>query len=394
MPIDTLAEAIGLQRRTMLDAPLQHAKGLPGRIYHDPEIWDLERRTVFRKGWFAAAYASELPEQGDVLPISIAGWELVFARGPDGRVRCFHNICRHRGTKLVMEKANVRSIRCGWHCWTYSLSGELTATPLIGGHRVNEAEGLEHAGLGLLPVRVEQWMDALFVNIDGQAPPLSQHLQPLEDHLKPYEIADVRLGAASVEEVEISANWKVFLEGGLEGYHLPWVHPALEQPTGYEITVVDDCFIDTAGSLARYPRLGTADGAPPRFPFLRRAREAEAAGERLPYAICFTVPTAIVAAWPEHLMITMVRPVSIDCTRIRRRFYFLGDAATDPATQEARRGMAAFHDKVAREDLAYAAEVHRLGRLRDEIELDTRFAPYWEAGVHAFQQYIMRNTAV
>lgn len=391
MPPHSLAELVGPQRCSMLDAPLADARGLPGRAYYDPAVWDLERQTVFRKGWFAAAYASELPEEGDVLPITVASWELLFVRGQDGRIRCFHNICRHRGTKLVLKKGNVRTIRCGWHCWTYDLQGELTATPLIGGPRVNKVDGLEHDKLGLLPVRAEQWRDALFVNIDGKAPPLTEHMKPLDSHLAPFDLSDLHLGAASEAEIEVPANWKLFMEGGLEGYHLPWVHPALEQPPGYKITIVEDRFIDTAGSLSNYRRLGTADGSPPRFPLLRAAAEAEAAGERKPYSICFTLPTAIVAAWPDHLMITLVRPVSIDRTAVRRRFYFPGPASTDPATEAARKGLAAFHDNVVREDLGYAGEVHRLTRLRDEIGMDTRFSPYWEAGVRAFQQYLLRN---
>jgi choline monooxygenase len=394
MQLKSLSELIGAAKVRQVNAPLKDAVGLPGRAYYDPEVWELERKTIFNKGWFAAAYASEVPNPGDVMPLMIAGYELLFVRGSDDRVRCFHNLCRHRGTKLVTKSSNVQNIQCGWHCWTYNLTGELFATPRIGGHRVNEAEGLEHDKLGLLPVRAEQWQDVLFVNIDGQAPPLAEHLKPLTDHIARFDIADVQLGAASASEVEISANWKVFLEGGLEGYHLPFVHPALEQPPMYEITIGGNCFIDTAGTLTKYKRIGAKEGQLPPFPLLKAAIEAEALGERLPYSLNFTLPTAIVAAWPDHLMISLVRPVSLNKTTLRRRFYFLGNNFKNPAYAEARESLVALHDNVAREDLDYSAEVNRLARLRDEIHLDTRFAPYWEGAVRAFQQYILRNTTL
>lgn len=85
------------------------------------DLWELERQTIFRKEWFAAGFASDVPNIGDYLPVSVAGWELLFVRGKDAVVRAFHNICRHRGTKLVHTPGNGNFIRCGWHCWTYEL---------------------------------------------------------------------------------------------------------------------------------------------------------------------------------------------------------------------------------------------------------------------------------
>lgn len=389
---ETLDRLIGNDRIADLNVPIERAKGLPGRTYYDPAVWELERRSIFSRGWFAAAYASEIPEPGDMLPISVAGWELLFVRGADRKIRCFHNLCRHRGTKLILQKGSASLIRCGWHCWTYDLAGGLIRTPRIGGHDVDDVEGIDRATLGLRPVRVEQWMDALFVNIEGRAVPLSSHIGPLDGHLEPFGLGQVKLGAMA-QEVEIPANWKLFLEGGLEGYHIPWVHRALEQPPQYKITLGanGDCFIDTSATLRKYKRLGTNGSEPPRFGMMRNAAQADRDGQPLPYSIAFTVPTAIVAAWPEYLMISLIRPVAVDKTMLRRRFYFLGDAAHDPATADARHGLVNFHTNVVMEDLDYVTEVQNMSRLRQDLDIETRFSPYWEGAVRAFQQYVARN---
>src|SRR4051794_9426821 len=170
--ITSYEDLLGAERIARLDDELGRARGLPGQAYINPAVWELERRTIFRQQWFAAGFASDIPDIGDFMPVTTAGWELLFVRGKDGRVRGFHNVCRHRGTKLVLKPGNGPVIRCGWHCWTYELDGALKGTPIIGGQRINSADGIDTAELGLVPVQTEEWLDILFVRIDAEGPAL------------------------------------------------------------------------------------------------------------------------------------------------------------------------------------------------------------------------------
>ena len=391
--LDTsLSQLLGAERIRSLNGPLGKAEGLPGRMYTDPAIWDIERRTVFRKDWFAAGYASDLPNVGDVLPVEIAGWELVFVRGEDGKIRCFHNICRHRGTKLVQKPTNTQLIRCGWHRWTYALDGSLRATPIVGGQRINQADGIDPLQLGLVPVRVEEWVDVLFVNIDGAAPSLETHLAPLKKLFEPYKVEEFRTDApAENHEQIVEINWKLYHEGGLEGYHIPFVHPALEQPPGYRMDVGEGCFVSISADLGNFKRLGTEGGTKPaQFSLNAFARTAAAGGKRLPYTIAFTPPTVIIATWPEMLIVTMLRPISMTQTGIRRRMYFIGEAASDPACAQARQQILDIWDGVTEEDGSYSTGVQKMSGLREELGIETRFSPHWEPAVRAFQQYVVR----
>jgi choline monooxygenase len=132
-----------------LERPTRTATGLPGRAYYDEFFYQAERKHVFAASWTGVGFGSDVPNPGDVKPVSVAGYELLLVRGKDGQVNVYHNICRHRGMKLVKAAGNVRSIRCSYHCWTYGLDGGLLATPSIGGVNQNRAEDFNYGELGL-----------------------------------------------------------------------------------------------------------------------------------------------------------------------------------------------------------------------------------------------------
>ncbi|MBV9858611.1 MAG: aromatic ring-hydroxylating dioxygenase subunit alpha [Alphaproteobacteria bacterium] len=385
----------GHARLARVDADLGQARGLPGAAYTDPAIWDLEHRTIFRRQWFAVGFASDIPTPGDFMPIRTAGWEILAIRGHDGVVRAFHNVCRHRGTRLVHEKGHRNQIRCGWHCWTYGLDGELRSTPIVGGVGVHEADGIDRQALGLVPLATEVWTDVIFVRVAAEGQPLREQLAPLIERMAPYALDKFCLDApAENEERVVNINWKLYHEGGLEGYHIPFVHPALEQPPGYTMDVGEKCFVSLTGSLGNYRRLGVQINGTPKFDFNDAAQAAADRGERLPYTIAFTPPTIVVAPWPEMLIMTLLRPISVDKTGVRRRMYFIGPSASDPACQSARQAILDTWDDITNEDGKYSGAVQELASLRDEIGLDTRFSPYWEPAVRAFQQQILRRTMI
>ena len=154
------------------------AQGLPGEFYN-AAFFEQERTRLFPRVWCAVGVGSEVPDVGDAVPVDLAGWPLLIVRQPDKSIRVFHNICRHRGIQVLMKKAHgLKSISCPWHAWRYALDGELRNTPRVGGEQSHTQQGLDRSQLGLMPVRVAQWQDMVFVNIDGKAPPFSQHIAP------------------------------------------------------------------------------------------------------------------------------------------------------------------------------------------------------------------------
>lgn len=199
-----------------LGNPRTEAKGLAGRLYTDPAIFEAEKERIFRREWMAVIHESSVPKEGDFRVVEVAGDSLLFVRGGDGQLRCFHNICRHRGAKVAAdEQGSCSRFRCPYHKWTYDLEGNLVGAPTMS-HVVDE-------GIGLVEVPLDTWMGFVFVNQDGNAEPLAEKLADLSERLAPW------LSAGPLEELyEIRYpgkwNWKLTFENANEGYHVIGSH--------------------------------------------------------------------------------------------------------------------------------------------------------------------------
>ncbi len=381
----------------MLDLATEQSEGLPGRAYVDPHFYELERQTLFRNVWVAAAFEQDIPEPGDVFPTTVAGWELLFVRTRDNEIRCYHNICRHRGMKLVREASkNTRTLSCSWHYWTYGLEGALIATPNLGGPRVGDVDGMDKNCLGLLEIRCEQWWNFLFVNIDGNAPPLVEHMEPLDARTKNFDRSELVCSGAGFSYT-YAGNWKVLIEGGIEDYHFPWVHPQLMPQGVFRPEIGGECY---AGISSRPEKPGekakmlggkpdSSDGLPlPTF-----AHSADP--EKVEMGVYMAIPSAVVAFNQDHAVTSLFIPTGYNCMVARRLFHFIGNEAAHGAEYEASRNrIMAGWCEVSEQDASYVEVVHNMSKTREDLGLGIRLSPFWEPAVHHFQKMIARRTKI
>ena len=215
--------------------------------------------------WVCIGFASDAPNAGDVQPLEFMELPLLMVRDSDNTLRVFHNVCRHRGHVLVSERGTVKqSLRCPYHSWTYTLEGKLARTPNIGGVGISDVEGFNRQEFGLVQVDSVEWHDLVFINLSGNAPAFEDFIAPLEQRWKPFWGAEgaslLRLAEAhSSIRLEVQANWKLAVENYLEAYHLPTVHPALNQisPLAEHEIHFDE---DFAGQLSHCYTLGAGGG--------------------------------------------------------------------------------------------------------------------------------------
>lgn len=217
-------------------APIETAKGLPNAHYIDPNVYSDERKTLFFDGWAACAFAADAPGKGDVYPIDFVGAPLLLVNGRDGKMRVFQNTCRHRGMILVDEPKTLKGpIRCPYHSWSYDHDGRLVRTPYVGGVDIDTHDCIDPEKLSLFEVPSYIWHGVVFVNVSGNAQPFEQaHSDALErwrEFDKPFHVG----GAVSQFEMTLATNWKLAIENFCESYHLPWIHPELN-----EISSIDD----------------------------------------------------------------------------------------------------------------------------------------------------------
>jgi len=185
-----------------------------------PEFYAREVERIFRRAWLPIASVTDLPNENcyvvaDVPPLNAS---LVVARGGDGKVRAFYNVCRHRGARLVKHQSGCRkAISCGFHGWTYATDGRL-----IGVTDKTQFPDLDPEQLGLVPVNCEVWEDYVFVNFDPNPPgTLRQWLGKFHDQYKGFFSNRQRIASY---RIVVDANWNVAINSFSEGYHAAYVH--------------------------------------------------------------------------------------------------------------------------------------------------------------------------
>jgi len=368
------------QEYRSVTAPIEVALGLPNRAYSSEAFLEAEYERVLGRGWIGIAFEHDVAQPGDLFPVVAAGQPLVVVRGRDARVRVFHNVCRHRGAKLVDAPcSNRQRIVCPYHAWSYALDGALRATPNFSGPNDHTHDTLEEGTQDLIEVRSGLWNHVVMVNLSGSAVPLKDWTAGLDERWAPFDIENMTPGGEMT--FSFQSNWKLVLENFLESYHLPAIHPVLNaySPLEDHLLVVDELFM---GQLSLNYKPSDGGNALPRFRDLPEERQA--AGE---YLLLF--PTLMVSVTPDHYRVTIVTPVSPSETHQRWQFYFVGEESREER-------FAAARDAVLKRVAAYTEEdiaiLERLQAGRRSSGYDGgRFSPFHETTTHRFQKLVAES---
>jgi Rieske 2Fe-2S family protein len=201
---------------------------LPARYYTDTSLFRRELDGLFGTMWFYAARSEEIAAPGQYVVREINGHNIVVTRNERGRVRAFHNVCRHRGTRLCSESAGQLpgSVQCPYHAWTYDLDGRL-----IGAPHMDEVPHFNRADYPLLPVDADEWDGHVFLTLADDPPALAEQLGPLVAKFVSWGMQDLRRGHRIVYDVK--ANWKLIIQNYNECLHCPNLHPALNKLSHY-----------------------------------------------------------------------------------------------------------------------------------------------------------------
>ena len=178
----TLLEILDIEKIKAVSKPIEEAHGLPNECYTSAEYLKFEREKIFKDKWTVIGVGSLVPKPGDAHPYNLLGIPLIILRDKDNKIRVFHNVCSHRGFKLLSEPCSLKSfLRCPYHSWSYDFGGKLIATPHIGGLNTHESDKFDKFKSNLKEVRSKVWMDIIFVNINNNEIKFNEYVKPLED---------------------------------------------------------------------------------------------------------------------------------------------------------------------------------------------------------------------
>lgn len=192
-----------------------------------PEFYELEREAVFKRAWLNVGRVEQVPRPGSYFTreMAVAKTSVIIVRGQAGQIHAFHNICRHRGNKLVWTdfprdetSGTTRQFACKYHGWRYDLDG---ACSFI--QQESEFFDIDKADFGLVAVHCDVWNGFIFVNLDRQPrQSLREYLGPMITALDDYPFD--RLTDRYTLRSVMPANWKIFMDALQEQYHAPMVH--------------------------------------------------------------------------------------------------------------------------------------------------------------------------
>ena len=203
-------------------APPTLPRALPAWTYRHAEMTRLEIERILAPSWQIVCHVNAIPQPGDFVTFDLGTNGVVAVRDSQGEIRAFHNVCRHRGARILDGIGHCPgAITCPYHGWSYRLNGELRA--------ITERDtfpGLERSQWGLKPVRSQVAFGFVFVCLEGEPPPLEEVWGELARELAPYRIAEMQpLGPMYTEHWD--CDWKIAMDNYLESYHVPIGHPGL-----------------------------------------------------------------------------------------------------------------------------------------------------------------------
>ena len=201
---------------------------MSAEAYVDRAWFDSEMDRIFATMWIAAGRAEQIDRPGAFLRRDVAGASLLIVRGSDNVLRAFHNVCRHRGTRLCVEDSGAfqGSIQCPYHAWTYGLNGLLLAAP-----QMEEVPGFNRSDYPLREARCDVWDGHIFINLAEAPTPLRSQLGELPERFAPWRMQDLRM--ARRIDYDIATNWKLVVQNYNECLHCPVIHPLLNRMHHY-----------------------------------------------------------------------------------------------------------------------------------------------------------------
>ncbi|CAN5271507.1 aromatic ring-hydroxylating dioxygenase subunit alpha [soil metagenome] len=300
------------------------SRTLPGRYYASGGIFAEERERIFVRRWVCAGRESRVAEPGEYMVVPVAGESIVVLRDERGAPRAFHNICRHRGTRLCEAESGRLAggeIQCPYHAWTYSLDGRLIGAPHMEG-----VEGFDTGEYPLHPAAVDSWEGFLFVNLAREPLPLAEAFAPLLGRFARFNLP--RLRPWRRIEYDVRANWKLLFQNYSECLHCPIIHPALARLTPYrsgENDLTEGPFLGGFMTLTRKDGSMTRSGRACSLPV------GDLTEEELGRVYYYTIfPNLLLSLHPDYVMVHTLWPGAPDRTRVVCEWLFHQDAFDAP----------------------------------------------------------------
>ncbi|MDP9253153.1 MAG: aromatic ring-hydroxylating dioxygenase subunit alpha [Chloroflexota bacterium] len=348
-----------------IDPDIRVAKTLPARVYSDPMLFRAQRDRVFARTWQYAAHDDVVKVAGQVFPFTLLPGALdeplLLTRDAEDQVHALSNVCTHRGTLVVEGPGHEQQLRCRYHGRRFALDGRFQSMP-----EFEETADFPSPADDLPPVALGAWQRFLMVAL-APAMTLDDVIAPMRTRLGHLPFNELTFDASGARDYVVNANWALYIDNYLEGFHIPYVHNSLAAVIDYGAYTVE---------LERYSVLQVAIARPGETAFI--APRAHGDHDKLIAAYYYWLfPTTMFNVYPWGISVNVVVPLAVDRTRVSF-LPFVWDAS------KREQGAGGGLDRVEREDEAIVEAVQR--GVRSRLYDRGRYSPTREGGVHHFHR--------
>jgi len=350
-----------------VDPDITRAATLDKAFYADPEAYAAARERVFARSWQWIGDLADVAAAGslaprDLLP-GLLDEPLLLARDGERALRCLSNVCTHRGNLLITKPCRANDIRCGYHSRRFDFTGRMTFMPEFA-----QAADFPSPSDDLRAVALASWAGHGFAALDPIAP-LDAFIADVASRLSWLAIERFRHDASRDRDFTINAHWALYVENYLEGFHIPFVHAALNDVVDYR---------SYASELFRYSNLQLALAAP-EGKGIQPPPDSIDHGRPVAAWYWWIFPNLMLNVYPWGLSVNLVQPLAIDRTRVAFRSYVVDATKLDS-------GAGGALDRVEAEDEAIVEAVQR--GVRSRFYRGGRYSPTRERGVHHFHRLL------
>ena len=386
-----LSDILDPNKIEVVKNPIEKAHGLPNECYLSDDYLEFEKEKVFKNNWTMIGVASSVTNPGDAKPFNLLGIPILIVRNKEKEVKVFHNVCSHRGFKLVDQECKLKNvIRCPYHSWSYDFNGKLTVTPHIGGLGKHDVEGFEKNNSNLKEIKSKVWMDLIFININSNAKPFEDFIKPLEDRWSKFiSKKDQQLIRHSTDNgyfnMTVYSNWKFAIENYCESYHLPWIHPELNKVSNISDHYhIEDENLNFSGQGSnKYSQ--QFDG---NIKFKCFPNWPTELSEKSEYVSLY--PNVMLGIHIDHFYAFWLEPISNNQTKEHFELYYVGDeSASSDEFKDIREKNFAFWQEVMNEDVT-AIEGMQNGRNSPAYN-GGNFSPVMDTPTLMFHKWVATN---
>lgn len=365
-----------------IDPDIRRAETPPAEVYHAPSWYRLALDRVFARGWHYLADANDVPEPSTAHPLiwlpDSLDEPVVVVRDAKGVVRCLSNVCTHRGNLVITETGPIRRLRCGYHGRRFELDGRFRSMP-----EFDDVENFPCTRDDLASLPLASWGPLLIASLDPAAE-FDAWWKPVEALIGSPPPRAHRFAPERSRDYVVEANWALYVENYLEGFHIPFVHESLNEVIDFStyrsLPLEWGVLQWSEGSDAE----ATFRPGETRWPEFARANRIEGDPDRLAALYLWLFPGLMLNFYPWGLSLNTVEPLGPTRTRVRFRAYVADETRLG-------RGAGGDLDRVELEDEAIVEQVQQ--GVRSRIYSRGRYSPTQEIGTHHFHRLLVRALA-